>query len=86
MKGCIEIRGELHLTLEAVAECYRVEVAWLREVHGFGLLGPGASAGDSTAIPARQLDRVARIVRLHFHHGLDLSGIAWALGEGEEPT
>ena len=86
MRGQLEIRGELHLTLAAVAECYRVDVTWLEQVFDLGLLGRGARTGSVTVIPARQLDRVARIVRLHFHHGVDLPGIAWTLDTCEESS
>ena len=69
------IRGDVHLTLDAVARCYNVRLQWLTEVYELGLLGPGEHHGASVAIPARRLDRAARVIQLHFHHGLGLMEI-----------
>ena len=80
MRGRLVIRGETYLTLEIVAECYRVERSWLEEVYELGLLGEGERSEQGVAITARKLDRVAEILQLHFHHGVDLSGIAVILG------
>jgi hypothetical protein len=74
------VAGELHLTLEVVAECYRVEARMLHEVYELGLLGRGAVAEDSIAIHVSRLDRVAEVVRLHRYLGVDLSGILLLLG------
>ena len=75
----IRIRGELYLTLEAAAECYQVEVEWVRRVYELDLLGPGQPLEQSTAIAARMLDRLAEIRRLHLHTGMDLEAIALVL-------
>lgn len=80
----ITIRGELFLPLEEVASCYQVDLAFLREVYDMGLIGPGELARGRLAIPARELDRVAEILRLFFHQGVNLAGIALLLGLGEE--
>lgn len=68
----IVIRGESFLTLATVAECFHVQVTWVREVYDAGLLGRGERVGDELAIPAAHLDRLALIQRLHRHYGLDL--------------
>lgn len=75
----IEIRGETFLTLSTVAECFHVQVTWLRDVHDAGLLGPAERVGDELAIPTSALDRVAAIQRLHRHYGLELDVIAVVL-------
>ncbi len=74
--GHIEIRGETFVTLEAVAECYRVEVRWVEEVYAEGLLGPGERVGRSIAVPAAELDHLAALLRWHRHLGLDLDAVA----------
>lgn len=80
MRGRLVIRGELYLTLEIVAECYSVERSWLEEVYDLGLLGDGERAEEGVAIIASKLDRVAEILQLHFHYGVNLPGIAVILG------
>jgi hypothetical protein len=77
----IVIRGEVYLTLEALADCYRVEVAWLHEVYELGLLGDGERVGATTVVSATMLDRTARILRLHLQQGVDLMGILGLLAE-----
>lgn len=84
--GSVVIRGELFLTLEAVANCYRVEARWMHEVYELGLLGAGEPAEESVAIPARKLDRVAEILKLHFHQGVNLEGIALLIGFDEDDS
>jgi hypothetical protein len=64
------------VTLDAMAEAYAVEEAWVREVYAFGLLGPGEPVGRTVAVSARMLDRVALIRRLHVVQGVNLAGIA----------
>ena len=81
----ISIRGQLYLTLETVADCYRVEVEWLHEVYETGLLGPGARVGDSMAIAACMLDRMGEILRLHRQQGINLAGILKFLDEKPPP-
>jgi hypothetical protein len=76
----IRIRGRVYITLETVAACYRVRVAWLHEVYETGLLGRGERVAGSTAIAAETLDRVGRILQLHRQQGLELSGILGLLG------
>ena len=71
----IEIRGELFVTLETAAECYRVETRWIEEVHHHGLLGPLERVGSSRALRAAELDRLAAVLRWHRHHGLDLDTV-----------
>jgi hypothetical protein len=71
----ILIRGQLHLTLQTVAECYDVQVHWLEEVYDEGLLA-GEEFESRVAVAATELDRIARIVRLHFYEGVSLPGIA----------
>jgi len=77
--GWIVLRGEAHVTLEAAAECYSVRVEWVREVYELGLLGRGEAVGDAgratVAVAATALDRLAEIIRLHRHHGMDLDEV-----------
>lgn len=75
-RGTISIRGEAYLTLETVASCYEVEVEWVEEVYEHGLIGRGERVGDSTAVAAEMLDRVARILQLSRQLGINLEGIA----------
>ena len=81
----VVIRGEKWFTLEGVAECYGLEVAWVREVYEYGLLGEGAPAEGTIAVAPRALDRVAVIRRLEIQLGVNLEGIALILEEWE-PT
>lgn len=80
----VVIRGRTYVTLEAVAECYRVEVSWVREVYEYGLLGSGESVRDTTAVAAEMLGRAADILRLHRQQGINLEGIARLLREVDE--
>ncbi|MFT4515529.1 MAG: hypothetical protein ACI91B_004244 [Planctomycetota bacterium] len=73
------IRGEVHVSLSAVAGCYGVRVDWVEEVYELGLLGTGEQVADDVVISAEQLDRVAHIVRLHFYQGVNLSGVSMLL-------
>jgi len=82
-REAISIRGHLYLTLETVADCYRVEVEWLYEVYEMGLLGPGERVGSSTAIAASMLDRIGEILRLHRQQGINLAGIFMLLDRPE---
>lgn len=77
------VAGESYLALELVARCYAVERELLLEAFELGLFGPGLWRGTSLAIASVQLDRVATVVRLHVHQGVDLAGIALLLGEVE---
>jgi hypothetical protein len=77
----VEIRGELFVTLEAAAECYRVEARWLEEVHRHGLLARAERVTGSLAFPAAELDRLAAILRWHRHLGLDLDTVVALLAD-----
>lgn len=77
--GRIYVEGELYLTVETVAEIYRVEVVWLREVLDAGLVAAGAASATGPCIAAARLDHVATIVRLHRTLGLDLDAIRLVL-------
>lgn len=81
--GKLYVGGELYLSLETVAEVYRVEVTLLREAYDQGLLGSGVDSGPSVCIAAVHMDRVATIVRLHAALGLDLETIVLVLGNPE---
>ena len=72
----ITIRGEAYLTLDALANCYEVEVSFLVAVYEVGLLGRGERVADTFAVATTNLDRLARILQLHRQQGLDVSGIA----------
>lgn len=71
--------GEAYLRLETVAELYRVRVVWLREVAERGLLGPLERSDEGPLIACVQLDRVATLVRLSVHLGVDLHELAHEL-------
>jgi hypothetical protein len=77
--GWLVIKGETHVTLAAAAECYAVRVEWVREVFELGLLGPGEvvedAGGEAVAVVAAALDRLAEIIRLHRHHGMDMDEV-----------
>lgn len=68
------VGGVRWVTVDAVARCYTVEVQWVREVVSAGLLESLERSG-TVAIPAHQLERVAKIVQLHFHLGVELRAI-----------
>lgn len=84
MKAVVVIDGEVHVALEVVAECYRVEADWLRKVYRQGLLGAGHERDRVVVIAAARLDRVARIVRLHFHYGVGLDGVEALLDDPDQ--
>ena len=54
---------------------YEVEISFVRECYEHGFLGRGVKVERSIAIPAARLDRVAEVVRLHRHMGLDFDAI-----------
>ena len=64
------------VTLESAAEVYRVEISWIHEVYARGLLGPGERHGESIAVPTSELDRLASVLRLNRHLGLELDAVA----------
>ena len=65
---------ERYVTLEAVAECFQVELHWLEEVCELDLV-PHVRRERALSVEAIQLERVARIIRLHFHLGIELSAL-----------
>lgn len=75
--------GTHYLTLTVVAECYSVEVRWVREVYEFGLLGTGRVVAGEPAIATVMLERVAVIRRMQLQAGLNLAGVALLLEEME---
>ena len=75
MRRTLHLHGEVYVALESVAECYEVEISWVRECYEHGLFGRGERVERSIAIPATRLDRVAEVVRLHRHMGLDFDAI-----------
>lgn len=80
----LRVRGEAYVTLDTVAECYRVEVAWVREVYDHGLLGRGEEVEGATAVAAATLERLATVLRLHRQQGFDLGVIAGLLADVSE--
>jgi hypothetical protein len=80
----IYVGGELYLSVETVAEIYRVEVVWLREALDAGLVAGGVASEPTLCIAAARLDHVATIVRLHRALGLDVEAIRLVL-EGAGP-
>ena len=79
MKERVSYEGETWVTLEALATCYRVDVAVVQEAYSLGLLGRGVQAEGLLVVHVTQLERMATIVRLHVHLGVDLAGIALLL-------
>ena len=77
------IRGEVHVSLWAVARCYEVEETWVEEAYQLGLLGAGERVAGVVVISATRLDRVARIVRLHFPPGVSVPGDLVVLLRGD---
>lgn len=75
------VRGETYLTLETAARCYSLEVSWVRQVYELGLLGEGEPSGGDIAIPAPMLDRLARVVHLARHLGVELELVSLLLEE-----
>ena len=71
----LHVHGEVYIALESIAECYEVEISFVRECYEHGFLGRGVKVERSIAIPAARLDRVAEVVRLHRHMGLDFDAI-----------
>ena len=65
------IRGETYITLDVVAECYGCEIEWVEHVYRLGLLGAGEQVEGTAAIPSYMLERVAELMRLCHHHGID---------------
>ncbi|HEX6882744.1 MAG TPA: hypothetical protein VF530_05145 [Planctomycetota bacterium] len=72
MQTYLEVRGELYVTLESAAACYHVEARWIAEIGARGHLAPPERVGDALALPARELDRLAVLLRWHRHLGLEL--------------
>jgi hypothetical protein len=67
-----DVDGVLHLSIETVAELYRVRTVWLEEALDRGLVAAGRAP---RAIAITELDRVATVVRLHVVLGLEQAAI-----------
>ncbi len=76
----ILIRGEVYVSLREVARCFDVGLDWVEEIYQYGLLGHGELSESGTVIAAYRLERVSRIVRMHFYQGVNLEGIRLVLG------
>ena len=72
----VTIEGETYISLEGVAQCYECEVTWLREVYSLGLLGRGRIVEETVVIESCMLDRVAEVIRMSVHQGIDLAVVA----------
>lgn len=79
----ITIGEEVYISLEGLAACYQVEIAWVREVYDIGLLGQGRATAGTIAVEICMLDRFATIRRLHLQAGLDPETIALFILTGE---
>lgn len=75
--GRVYIEGRLHLSVEIVAELYRVQAVWLLEACRVSAVRSVPWEEGSLTIAADDLDRVARVVWLSHVLGLDLETIAW---------
>lgn len=71
--------NETFLSLETVAQIYRVDRVWLREVYDIGLLESGFERDATVWIAAVELDRIATVVRLRAMCGADAASIALLL-------
>ncbi|MBI4879563.1 MAG: hypothetical protein HY812_07885 [Planctomycetes bacterium] len=80
-RGRFTIRGERYLSLEAVAECYQVEAAWVWQVYEHGLLGRGEDVGGTIVVAAAMLERMAVIRRLSLLGAADLALVEVLLDE-----
>lgn len=78
-RGVLYHQGELHLSLEVVAEVYRIRTVWLRQVYDRGLLGPGLASDGAVYLVASRLDHVATLVRLQHLIGPDLDELCFEL-------
>jgi hypothetical protein len=76
MQTYLEVRGELFVTLDSAAACYRVEARWIEEVSRRGLVAAPEHVGEALALPVRELDRLAALLRWHRHLGLELEAAA----------
>ncbi len=70
------VDGTRWVTVETVARCYTVQVEWVQQVVELGLVGRCEEREGSVTMPAAQLERVAKIVQLHFYQGLELSVVS----------
>jgi len=80
-RGRFLVRGELYLSLETVADCYSIEVAWLEECAAFGLFELASLDEHTRALSGAALERVAEILRLRASSGLELPALALWLEE-----
>jgi hypothetical protein len=80
----VVIEGESYITLEGIAECYQCELTWVREVYAIGLLGSGRPVEKSIALHVSVLDRVADVLRMSVHLGVDLAVVAALLEVDED--
>ncbi|MCB9916071.1 MAG: hypothetical protein H6828_13155 [Planctomycetes bacterium] len=79
MKERVTLHGEGYLTIEAIAECFHVDVAVVRESYELGLFGEVAESEGRVVLHVRELERVATIVRWHVHLGVELTSVALLL-------
>jgi len=79
----ITLHGESWIAIETVAETFACEVSLVRQVYELGLLGPGEQVDQALFVRTAMLDRVAIIVRMHVHQGLELSAIEVLLDADE---
>ena len=69
------IDGVRWVTVDAIARCYTVKIEWVREVVELGLVDTGVEREGTITIRASELERVAKIVQLHFYQGIELSSV-----------
>jgi hypothetical protein len=72
----LEFCGEVYLALDAVASWYRVDAELLGSICALGLLESVERVEDTLAVAAAELDRLAEILRLHLHLGMDLDTVS----------
>lgn len=74
-RGRLVFCGEAYLSLDAVASWFRIDAALVESIHERGLLESVERVEDTLAVAASELDRLAEILRLHLHFGVDLDSI-----------
>lgn len=79
----ITLHGESWIAIETVAETFACEASLVHQVYELGLLGTGERVEQSLFVRTAMLDRVAIIVRMHVHQGLELSAIEVLLDDDE---
>ena len=68
--------GETWVTVEAVAECYRVDERLVCDACRAGLLLYTEDVAGVMAIAVHDLDKLSVLIRLHVYQGVPLESVA----------